>query len=97
MYKKYSLDYQASTPAAQLGQFSASKGQTEANFGTAVFGNSLKNGELSGLIEVSKAYADQNLPGKCKPTCYFVIRPDAAWSRAPRRRWSRPRPRSRAR
>ncbi len=78
VYKKYSLDYQASTPAAQLGQFSASKGQTEANFGTAVFGNSLKNGELSGLIEVSKAYSDQNLPGKCKPTCYFVIRPDAS-------------------
>jgi hypothetical protein len=77
VYKKYSLDYQSSTPAAQLGQFSASKGQTETNFGTAVFGNTLKTGSLSGLIEVSKTYADQSLPGKCKPTCFFVIRPDA--------------------
>jgi hypothetical protein len=77
VYKKYSLDYQSGTPAAQLGEFSASKGQTEANFGTAVFGTSLKTGQLSGLIEVSKTYSDQNLPGKCKQTCYFVIRPDA--------------------
>jgi hypothetical protein len=77
VYKKYSLDYQSGTPAAQLGQFSASKGQTETNFGTAVFGGSLATGELSGLIEVTKTYADQNLPGKCKPTCFFVIRPDA--------------------
>jgi hypothetical protein len=77
VYKQYSLDYQSGTPAAQLGEFSASKGQTETNFGNEVFGDSLKTGELSGLIEVSKAYADQSLPGKCKPTCYFVIRPDA--------------------
>lgn len=77
VYKKYSLDYQPGTPAAQLGQFSASKGQTETNFGNAVFGGDLATGELSGLIEVSKAYADQNLPGKCKPTCYFVVRPDS--------------------
>jgi foldase protein PrsA len=80
VYKKYSIDYEASatTPVAQLGQFSALKGQTEVNFGTAVFGTSLKNGQLSGLIEVTKSYADRTFAGKCKPTCYFVIKPDAS-------------------
>jgi foldase protein PrsA len=77
VYKQFSLDYTSGTPAAQLGTFSAKKGQTETNFGTAVFGDSLKTGELSQLVEVSKQYADSSLPGKCKPTCYFVIRPDA--------------------
>jgi len=76
VYKKYSLDYQAGTPKDQLGEFAASKGQTETNFGDAVFG-SLTTGRLSDLIAVSKTYADQSLPGKCKPACYFVIRPDA--------------------
>jgi foldase protein PrsA len=77
VYKQYSLDYSPGTPAAQLGKFKAQKGQTETNFGTAVFGASLKTGELSPLVEVSQQYATSSLPGKCKPTCYFVIRPDA--------------------
>jgi hypothetical protein len=79
VYKKFSLDYKPGTPAAQIGKLSVSKGQgTEANFTTAVFGGSLKTNELSGLIPVSKPYADSNLPGKCKPTCYFLVRPDSA-------------------
>jgi hypothetical protein len=76
VYKKYSLDYSPDTPAAKRGEFTAQKGQTEANFGTAVFGGSLKTGQLSDLVEVSKEYASTSLAGKCKPTCYFVIRPD---------------------
>jgi hypothetical protein len=76
VYKKYSLDYSSGTPAAQLGEFTAQKGRTETNFGNLVFGGTLKTGQLSGLVEVSKQYADSSLPGKCKPTCYFVIRPD---------------------
>jgi hypothetical protein len=77
VYKKYSLDYNASTPAGKLGEFSAQKGRTETNFGNLVFGGTLKTGQLSDLVEVSKQYANSSLPGKCKPTCYFVIRPDA--------------------
>lgn len=76
VYKEFSLDYTPGAPADQLGSFTAEKGRTETNFGTAVFGGSLKTGQLSELIEVSKQYADSSLAGKCKPTCYFVIRPD---------------------
>ena len=73
--KKYSLDYQPGTPPDQLGALTASKGQVETNFGTAVFAD-LKTGGISQPVEVSKPYADQNLSGKCKPDCYFVIRAD---------------------
>ena len=73
--KQYSLDYQPGTPADQVGQLTASKGQVETNFATAGF-TDLKTGGLSAPVEVSKAYADQNLSGKCKPDCYFVIRAD---------------------
>ena len=73
--KKYSLDYTPGTPPDQVGSLKASKGQVETNFGTAVFAD-LKTGGLSMPVEVSSAYADQNLSGKCKPNCYFVIRAD---------------------
>ena len=55
--------------------FTATKGQLDKNFEKAAF--SLKTNELSGLVVVDKTYAKQSLPGKCKPTCYFIIRPTA--------------------
>jgi hypothetical protein len=39
--------------------------------------NQLQTGGISLPVPVSKSYADSNLAGKCKPTCYFVIRADA--------------------
>jgi parvulin-like peptidyl-prolyl isomerase len=56
--------------------FVATEGQLDKAFQTAAF--SLKTNQLSGLIPVDKAYATTSLKGKCKPTCYFVIRPTAA-------------------
>jgi hypothetical protein len=38
----------------------------------------LRTGRLSGLVPVSRAYARANLRGRCKPTCYYVLRPTAA-------------------
>jgi parvulin-like peptidyl-prolyl isomerase len=55
--------------------FVATKGQIDKAFQDAAF--SLKTNELSGLVPVDKAYASTSLKGKCKPTCYFVIRPTA--------------------
>jgi parvulin-like peptidyl-prolyl isomerase len=57
--------------------FVATKGQIDKAFETAAF--SLQTNQLSGLVPVDKAYIDSQpgLKGKCKPTCYFVIRPTA--------------------
>ncbi len=74
--KKWSLDYKPGTPASQLGALTATKGQLETNFENAVF-NDLQTGGVSLPVEVSKSYEQSNLSGKCKPTCYFVIRADA--------------------
>jgi hypothetical protein len=56
--------------------FVASKGRLEANFQKAAFG--LRTNRLSGLVPVDRAYARSTLKGKCRPTCYFVLRPTAA-------------------
>jgi parvulin-like peptidyl-prolyl isomerase len=54
--------------------FVATKGQIDKAFQDAAF--SLRTNQLSGLVTVDKAYADSpQLKGKCKPTCYFIIRP----------------------
>lgn len=55
--------------------FVATKGQIDKAFQDAAF--SLQTNELSGLVPVDKAYAASSLQGKCKPTCYFIIRPTA--------------------
>jgi parvulin-like peptidyl-prolyl isomerase len=56
--------------------FVATEGQIDAAFQKPAF--SLKTNELSGLVPVDKKYASTSLKGKCKPTCYFIIRPTAA-------------------
>lgn len=56
--------------------FVATKGRLDANFQKAAFG--LRTNRLSGLVPVDRAYARSNLNGKCRPTCYFVLRPTAA-------------------
>jgi parvulin-like peptidyl-prolyl isomerase len=53
--------------------FVATEGQIDAAFQKPAF--SLKTNQLSGLVPVDKAYANSSLKGKCKPTCYFIIRP----------------------
>lgn len=55
--------------------FVATEGQIDAAFQKAAFG--LKTNQLSGLVAVDKQYAGTSLKGKCKPTCYFIIRPTA--------------------
>jgi parvulin-like peptidyl-prolyl isomerase len=55
--------------------FVATVGQIDAAFQKPAF--SLKTNQLSGLVPVDKKYADTSLKGKCKPTCYFIIRPTA--------------------
>jgi hypothetical protein len=55
--------------------FVATKGQLDKAFEDAAF--SLNTNELSALVPVDSAYANSSLPGKCKPTCYFIIRPTA--------------------
>jgi parvulin-like peptidyl-prolyl isomerase len=57
--------------------FVATKGQIDKAFETAAFG--LATNQLSPLVPVDKAYVNSqpNLKSKCKPTCYFVIRPTA--------------------
>ena len=69
--KKYAIP---PGPPSTGGDFTATKGQVETNFGNAVFGD-LKTGEVSGLIPVSKAYETSNLSGKCKPDCFFIVKP----------------------
>ena len=55
--------------------FVAIRGAVDQAFATAAFG--LPTNALSPLVRVEKAYIDSqpSLKGKCKPTCYFVIRP----------------------
>jgi hypothetical protein len=74
--KKYAIP---PGPPSTGGTFTATDtaGAIEDNFRKAVFGNSLKTGSLSDLILVSKSYADSNLKGKCKPNCYFIVKPTA--------------------
>jgi hypothetical protein len=72
LVKHYSLDYKNSPSGA----LTAQHGQLETNFDNAVF-NQLQTGGISLPVPVSKSYADSKLAGKCKPTCYFVIRADA--------------------
>lgn len=50
----------------------------DANFDRATF--TLKTDELSQAVPMAAAYfkSQPTLKGKCKPTCYFVIRPAAA-------------------
>lgn len=55
--------------------FVATEGQLDKAFQTVAFG--LKTNQLSALVPVDKAYASTSLKGKCKPACYFVIRPTA--------------------
>ncbi len=55
--------------------FVATEGQIDKAFQTVAFG--LKTNQLSALVPVDKAYASTSLKGKCKPDCYFVIRPTA--------------------
>ena len=56
--------------------FAATRGKLEANFQRAAFG--LPTNRLSGLVPVDRAYARSTLRGRCRPTCYFVLRPTAA-------------------
>jgi peptidyl-prolyl cis-trans isomerase SurA len=74
--KKYAI---APGPPSTGGTFTAtdSPGAIEDNFRKAVFSSTLKTGTLSDLILVSKSYADSNLKGKCKPNCYFIVKPTA--------------------
>jgi foldase protein PrsA len=57
--------------------FVFSEGGGDANFSRATF--TLKTNELSPPVPMSAAYyaSQPTLKGKCKPTCYFVIRPTA--------------------
>jgi hypothetical protein len=55
--------------------FVATKGQIDKAFEASAF--SLPTNKLSVLVPVDNAYASTSLKGKCKPTCYFVIRPTA--------------------
>lgn len=53
--------------------FTFSKGGGDKAFQDATF--SLKTNELSGLVKVDKSYTQSSLTGRCKPDCYFIIRP----------------------
>jgi len=56
------------------GPFQASlKGSLEVNFQKAA--KTLATNELSQPVAVSKSYEQSSLPGKCKPQCYFLIKP----------------------
>jgi parvulin-like peptidyl-prolyl isomerase len=59
--------------------FVATKGQIDKAFQDAAF--SLSTNQLSALVPVDKTYASSSLKGKCKPTCYFIIRPTSATSK----------------
>ena len=76
-WKKVAKQYAIEPGPPQTGgDFTATKGAVEQNFGDAVFGQ-LATGELSALIPVSDAYAQSSLQGRCKPTCFFLVRPKA--------------------
>jgi hypothetical protein len=70
--KKYSLDA-SKNPS---GAMTATQGQgLEPNFENAVFAG-LETGGITPPVVVDSSYASSNLPGKCEPKCYFVIRAD---------------------
>jgi len=71
--KKYAIP---PGPPSTGGKFTATnqEGALEENFRKAVFGD-LGTGTLSALIPVSDAYKKSSLPGKCKPDCFFLIKP----------------------
>lgn len=75
--KKYAIP---PGPPSTGGDFTATEGSVEQNFGKAVFGD-LGTGDVSGLIPVSAAYMQSSLQGKCKPQCYFVVQPKAGVSK----------------
>jgi parvulin-like peptidyl-prolyl isomerase len=54
-------------------QASLKKGQLETNFQNAA--RTLADNQLSQPVAVSKSYMQSQLAGKCKPQCYFLIRP----------------------
>ena len=60
------------TPAQPLTATSA-PGSLEENFQRAAL--TLPTGKWGGPVPVSASYANTQLKGKCKPTCYFLIRP----------------------
>jgi hypothetical protein len=55
--------------------FVATAGNVDRAFLVSAF--SLPTTTLSPLVPVDRAYAAALLEGKCKPTCYFIIRPTA--------------------
>jgi parvulin-like peptidyl-prolyl isomerase len=60
--------------------FIATDGEVDTAFGNVAF--SLPTDALSPPVRVDKAYARSSLKGRCKPACYFVIRPMAATIKA---------------
>jgi foldase protein PrsA len=70
--KKYAI---APGPPSTGGDLTAQKGSLEKNFEQAAF--DLSTDTLSQPVLVSKTYASTNLAGKCKPDCFFLIRPTA--------------------
>jgi len=71
--KKYAIP---PGPPSTAGKFTATNqaGALEDNFRKAVFGD-LGTGTLSALIPVSDSYMKSSLPGKCKPACFFLVKP----------------------
>jgi hypothetical protein len=74
LVKKYSLDYKNNASGALTA--TSTPGSLEQNFQNAVF-QDLQTGGVTVPVEVDSTYAQQKLPGQCKPTCYFVIKADA--------------------
>jgi foldase protein PrsA len=73
LVKKYSLD--AKNNASGALSATSTPGSLETNFQNAVF-QGLQTGDVSDPVQVDATYAQQQLAGKCKPTCYFVIKAD---------------------
>jgi len=73
LVKKYSLDYKNNASGALTA--TSTPGSLEQNFQNAVF-QDLQTGGVTVPVEVDSTYAQQKLPGECKPTCYFVIKAD---------------------
>jgi foldase protein PrsA len=74
LVKRYSLDFKNNASGALTA--TSSPGSLEQNFQNAVF-HDLQTGSVTAPVEVDASYAQQQLSGKCKPTCYFVIKADA--------------------
>jgi SurA N-terminal domain/PPIC-type PPIASE domain len=71
--KKYAIP---PGPPSTGGKFTATNqpGALEENFRKEVFGD-LQTGVLSALVPVSDSYQKSSLQGKCKPDCFFLIKP----------------------